>query len=429
MKLRNAVVIDGVRTAFTKGGRGKLEAARMDDLAGYLVRALMERNPKVKPTMINEFGTGGPLGSGASQLAGLPAEISQFQSQRACATSQETAMRISMAIILGEYDCGISLGTERMGRGMGGGRPGMTWTRRDGPNPKSGQRTKEQRDMPANHFDYFSVPIPDYILDSPGASMVQSGQNVCEMYDHTREEIDAFSMRSQHKLAKAYDAGIYKDEIIPIEVEDPVFDDEGNWVPDEIGPMITLDRDEGLRPNTTMEGLAALNPVRGIVSYKGGPLLITAGNSCPTNAGVTVQLIMSEEMALELGIDFLARVIGWGNGPVKQQIMGVGPVVSTPMALKHAGLEIDQIDRIEFNEAFACQVVASNRELGIPEEKENVNGGSIGIGHPICATGNRLWMTVCKELKRSNKRYGLATQCCGNGEGMTVIFENPDAPK
>jgi acetyl-CoA acetyltransferase family protein len=341
-----------------------------------------------------------------------------------------------MAIMLDEYDCGISLGTERMGRAMGGGGGGgaRTSTRRDGFNPKAGQRTKLQRDMHPDHFKYFSIPIPDYILDAPRASMVQSGQNVCEMYDLTREEIDAFSMRSQHKLAKAYDAGIYKDEILPVEVEDPVFDDQGNWVPDEIGPMVTIDRDEGLRPNTTMEVLASLKPVAGIVSYKGGPLLITAGNSCPTNAGVTVQLLMSEEMALELGIEYLARVIGWGNGGCKQQVMGVGPVVSTPKALKHAGLEMDQIDRIEFNEAFACQVVASLKDweikgYGIPEEKVNVNGGSIGIGHPICATGNRLWLTVCKELKRSNKRYGLATQCCGNGEGMTVIFENPDAPK
>ena len=137
--------------------------------------------------------------------------------------------------------------------------------------------------MAPNHFDYFSVPIPDYILDSPtGASMVQTGQNVCEMYDLTREEIDAFSMRSQHKLAKAYDAGIYKDEVLPVEVEDPVFDDKGNWLPNEVGPMVILDRDEGLRPYTTMEGLAKLPPVKGIVSYKPGPLMITAGNSCPT---------------------------------------------------------------------------------------------------------------------------------------------------
>jgi acetyl-CoA acetyltransferase family protein len=381
--------------------------------------------------MIDELGNGGGEASMVAQLAGLPAEMTGFTSNRACATTQETAMRITMAIMLGEYDCGISLGAERMGRAMGGGRPRPQgqWTRRDGLNPKMGERTKEQRDMPANHFDYFSVPIPDYILDSPMASMTQTGQNVCEMYDHTREEIDAFSMRSQHKLAKAYDAGIYKDEVVPIEVEDPVFDDEGNWAPDEVGPMVTLDRDEGLRPNTTMEGLAALPPVRGIVSYKGGDLLITAGNSCPTNCGVTTQLIMSEEMALELGIEYLARIIGWGNGGCKQQIMGVGPIVSTPLALKHAGLEIDQIDRVEFNEAFACQVVASLKDLGMPEEKVNVNGGSIGIGHPITATGNRLWMTVCKELKRSNKRYGMATQCIGSGQGMTTIFENPDAPE
>jgi len=430
MKLRNAVVVDGVRSAFTKAGRGKLEATRMDDLGGYLIRTLLERNPKVKSTMIDDVGIGGNLGRGVAHLAGLPSSITDFTSERACATSQETAMRISMAIMLGSYDIGISVGVERMGtfQQMIDG-SGARFTRRDGPNPKLGERTKLQRDMDANHFDYFSVPIPDYILDSPNASMTQSGQNVCEMYDQTREEIDAFSMRSQHKLAKAYDAGIYKDEVIPVEVEAPVFDENGLWVPDEIGPMVTLDRDEGLRPNTTMEGLAALPPVRGIVSYKGGPLLITAGNSCPRNAGVTTQLIMSEEKALELGIDYLARVIGWGNGGCKQQIMGVGPVVSTVKALKHAGLEMGQIDRVEFNEAFACQVVASMQELDMPEEIVNVNGGSIGIGHPICATGNRLWMTVCKELKRSNKRYGLATQCCGDGEGMTVIFENPDAPK
>jgi len=433
MKLRNAVIVDGVRTAFTKGGRGKLEAARLDDLGAVLIRALFERNPKVKPTMIADLGIGGNLGRGVGHLAGLPAEIVDFSSERACATSQETAMRISMAIMLGQYDCGISVGVERMGTYQERlySEAGLArLSRREGPNPKARQLTKLQRDMAANHFDYFSVPIPDYILDSPtGASMVQTGQNVCEMYDLTREDIDAFSMRSQHKLAKAYDAGIYKDEIIPVEVEDPVFDDKGNWVPEEIGPMVILDRDEGLRPYTTMEGLAKLPPVRGVVSYKPGPILITAGNSCPRNAGVTVQLIMSEEMALKLGIDYLARVIGWGNGGVKQQIMGMGPVVSTPLALKHAGLEMDQIDRVEFNEAFACQVVASMRELNMPEEKVNVNGGSIGIGHPICATGNRLWMTVCKELKRSNKRYGLATQCCGDGEGMTVIFENPDAQK
>jgi len=438
MKLRNAVVVDGVRSAFSKGGRGKLEAARMDDLGAQIIKMLLARNPKVKPTMISDFGIG--IGSGApeasnpnsvARLAGLPAEITNFATNRACAASMETAIRIAMAIMLGEYDCGISFGVERMGRSMGSMRgDGPPPTRRNSFNPKLMEQTAIQRNLAYNHYDFFSVPIPDYVLDSPPmASMVQTAQNVAEMYNLTREEMDAFSMRSQHKLAAAYDAGLYKDEVMALEVEDPVFDDKGNWLPDEKGPMVILDKDEGVRPNTTMEGLAKLPPVKGMVSYGGKELNITAGNSCPTNTGTTAVLIMSEDMARELKIDFLARIIGWGNGGVKQQIMGVGPIVSTKLALKHTGLHPDQIDRVEFNEAFAAQVIPTLKEVGIPESKVNVNGGSIGIGHPIGATGARLIQTVCKELKRSNKRYGLCTQCVGTGQGMTTIFENPDAPK
>ena len=135
---------------------------------------------------------------------------------------------------------------------------------------------------------------------------------------------------------------------------------------------------------------------------------------------------MSEEKAIKLGLEPLARIIAFGNGGVKQQIMGMGPVVSSKKALKHAGLTPDQIDRVEFNEAFACQVITSIREIGIPEEKVNVNGGSLGIGHPIGATGCRLAMTVCKELRRSNTRHGLITQCIGPGQGATTIFERMD---
>jgi len=437
MQTRNVVIVDGVRTPFSKGGKGKLEAARMDELGAQVVKALLARNPKVKPTMIHEFGIGmGEQTPEAStpnyvaRLAGLPYEVCNFSTNRACAGSQESAARITMGIMLGEYDCGIAFGVERMGRSLLGNAAPRQTTRRDSFNPRILQPTPLQRNMPADHFDYFSVPIPDYVLDSPPlASMVQTAQNVCDMYGLTREELDAFSMRSQHKLAKAYDAGIYKDEVIPVEVEDPVFDDMGNWLPNEKGPMITLDRDESVRGNTTMEGLAKLPIVKGIQSYGGKELMITAGNSCPTNAGASAVLIMAEEMALKLGIEFLARVIGWGNGGVKQQLMGIGPVVSTKQALKRFKLAPEQIDRVEFNEAFACQVITTLKEVGIPESKVNVNGGSIGIGHPIGATGARLIMTVCKELKRSNKRYGLSTQCIGFGQGMTTLFENPDAPK
>lgn len=435
MRLRNAVIVDGVRSPFARGGRGKLEATRLDEVGADLVRKLFERNPKVKPNMIEDFG----IGNGAhhyeiaglnniSRLAGLPYETPNFSSDRHCASSMETMHRIAMAIMLDEYDCGIALGVERMARqmGAGGNRPPKR-TRVNEFNMKTMQPNEEQRNLAHDHFEYFSVPIPDTILDSPAmASMVQTAQNVVEMYDLSREEMDAFSMRSQHKLAAANDAGLYKDEVMALEVEDPVFDDEGNWADEEKGPMIIFDRDESIRPNTSMEGLAKLKPVGGIVSHGGQELRITAGNSCPTNSGVAVLLVMSEEKAIELGLEPLARIIGWGNGGVKQQIMGMGPVVATKKALRHAGLEPGQIDRVEFNEAFAAQVIPTLKEVGIPEEKTNVNGGSIGIGHPIGATGARMAMTLCKELRRSGKRYGLITQCIGAGQGATTVFENVD---
>ena len=434
MEFRNCVIVDGMRSAFARGGRGKLEATRMDDAGATIIREIFKRNPKVKPTMVDDFG----IGHGANQmevamlgwvarLAGIPSETSSFLTNRQCGSSMETAQRIATAIMVGQYDCGISFGVERMGRQMGGGGSGPPQTRVNQFNPKLLEPTPLQHDMAENHFEYFSTPIPDYLLDvAMMQSMVQTGQNVVEMYDISREELDAFSMRSQHKLAAAYEKGTYKDEVVPLEVEDPVFDENGVWLPDEKGPMIVFDQDESVRPNTTMEGLEKLPPVRGLVSHGGQELRITAGNSCPTNSGITAVLLMSEKMALDLGLEPLARIIGMGVAGVKQVIMGMGPVPATKKALKHAGLTGEQIDRVEFNEAFAAQVIPSMKEFGIPEEKVNVNGGSIGIGHPIGATGARLLMTVAKELRRSGTRYGLATQCIGAGQGISTILEALD---
>ncbi|MBW1985274.1 MAG: thiolase family protein [Deltaproteobacteria bacterium] len=435
MKTRNVVIVDGVRSAFTKGGRGRLEATRMDEAGAALVRMLFERNPKIKPTMIEEFGVANSrndielaeLGF-VSRLAGLPVEVPNFYSNRHCASSMEVALRIGMAIMLGQYDCGIAFGAERMTRVMGaGGATPPPPTRVTGFNLELMNPSQMQRDMPEDYSDYFKTPIPDYLLDVKGwNSMVQTAQNVAEMYDLSREDLDEFSMKSQQRLAAANDEGMYKDEVMPLEVEDPVFDENGNWNQDEIGPKVILDRDESVRGNTTMEGLAKLGPVKGIQSYGGQELRITAGNSCPTNSGISVVLLMAEEKALKLGLEPLARIIGWGNAGVKQCLMGIGPVPSIVKALKHAGLEAGQIDRVEFNEAFACQVIATLREIGIPNDKVNVNGGSIGIGHPIGATGGRLLMTVAKELRRSGQRYGLATQCIGAGQGATTVLEALD---
>ena len=435
MKVRNAVIVDGVRCPFARGGRGKLEATRLDEVGALLVKTLLKRNPQVKPAMIEDFG----IGHGANQqdvaglgnvarLAGLPYETTNFMTNRHCGASMETAQRIAMAIMLGQYDCGISLGIEKMGRAMGGNIDPSKLNRTNNFNPRLLEHNEIQANMAHDHFEYFSTPIPDFLLKiNTPQSMVQTAQNVVEMFGLTREEMDAFAVRSQHNLAAAYAAGKYKDEVIPLEVEDPVFDDKGMWLPDEKGPMITFDTDESLRPNTSMEGLAKLKPVKGIVSHGGQELAITAGNSCPTNSGASAVLVMSEEMAIKLGLTPLTRIIGWSVGGVKQSIMGVGPIVAIKKALKHAGLEPDQIDRVEFNEAFAAQVIPTLKETGISNDVVNVNGGSLGIGHPIGATGARLLMTVSHELRRSGKKYGMATQCIGAGQGIATILENVDA--
>ncbi|MBU4001178.1 MAG: thiolase family protein [Proteobacteria bacterium] len=435
MKARNAVIVDGVRCPFARGGRGKLEATRLDEVGALLIRTLLERNPKVKPTMIADIG----IGHGANQqdlaglgnvarLAGLPYETTNFMSNRQCGSSMETAQRIAMAIMLGSYDCGISLGIEKMGRGMRGAGDMSHLNRTNNFNPRLMELNEIQSKMAHDHFEYFSTPIPDFLLKlNIMQSMVQTAQNVVEMFGLTRQDMDAFTVSSQQNLGAAYAAGKYKDEVIPLQVEDPVFDDKGNWLADEKGPMITFDTDESLRANTTMEGLAKLGPVKGIVSHSGQELSITAGNSCPTNSGVSTVLIMAEEMALQLGLNPLTRIVGWAVGGVKQSIMGVGPVVAIKKALKHAGLAAEQIDRVEFNEAFAAQVIPTLKETGISNDKVNVNGGSLGIGHPIGATGARLLLTVSHELRRSGKRYGLATQCIGAGQGIATILENVDA--
>ncbi|HXH21235.1 MAG TPA: thiolase family protein [Dehalococcoidia bacterium] len=430
MRLRNVVIVDGVRSPFARGGRGKLVATRLDDVGATIIRALLERNPKVKPSMIEDVGLGNVAQSGefiglghVARLAGLPMEVSAFNTNRQCGSSMETLQRLASGIAVGALDCGIALGIERMGRTLGGGggpRPNLNRVTQ----PKRLELTKEQRDMSPDHSKYFSVPFPDYILDSPPLqSMLQTAQNVAEVYNISRAELDEFAVRSHKKYGEAYQKGVYKDEIIPLEVEEPVYDDEGNWVPDSKGKMITFDIDEGYRPGTNFEALQNLKPVQGYVSFGNKELVITAGNSCPTNDGVSAALLMAEEKAIELGLEPLARIVGMGVAGVKPQLMGIGPIPATHKALQHAGITADDLDRVEFNEAFASQVIATLRDLKIPEEKVNVNGGSLAIGHPMGATGARLVTTVSKELRRSGKRYGLATQCIGAGMGISTIVE------
>ena len=432
MELNNVVVVDGVRSAFSKGGRGKLVATRLDEAGATVLRALLARNPKVTDSMIEDVGLGNVGGAGeiagigadaVARLAGLPFEVSAFSSNRQCGSSMETLHRVAQSIQVGATECGIALGIERMGRQLGGGPRGAT-TRITEFNKRRLEMNPVQRNMAADHFDNFSVPFQDEILDySPILSMVQTAQNTAEVYGLTREELDQFSCDSHRKAVVAYEKGVYKDEIIPLEVEEPVFDAEGAWVESERGKTIVFDRDECIRPGTNMETLAQLPAIKGTVSPRGEEIRITAGNSCPTNDGVSAVLLMSEKKAAKLGLNPLARIIGYGIAGVKPQVMGLGPIPSTKKALRHAGLEAAAIDRVEFNEAFAAQVIPTCKDLGIPLDRVNVNGGSIAIGHPLGATGARLVLAVAHELRRSNTKYGLGTQCIGAGMGITTIIE------
>ncbi len=433
MPLNNVVLVDGVRSAFGRGGRGALVATRLDDAAATVVRTLMERNPKVSPWMVEDMGLGNVLGAGeliligannVAHLAGLPAEVCSFDTNRQCGSSMETLHRIASAIAVGSIECGIALGIERMGRSLAGGGNGAPKTRVTEFNKKLVQMNEVQRNMAPDHGTYFSVPFPDFILDaSPITSMTQTAQNVAEVYNLSREAMDEFSVQSHKKTAAAYQKGTYKDEVVPLEVEQPVFDDKGNWLPDEHGKKIVFEQDECLRPGTNIEALGQLKPVGGIQSFGGQEVRITAGNSCPTNDGISAALLMSEQKARALGLEPLARILGMGVAGVKPQVMGLGPIPATHKALRHAGITADQIDRVEFNEAFAAQVIPSCKELGIPLDRVNVNGGSIAIGHPLGATGARLVSTVAHELRRSGKRYGLATQCIGVGMGISTVIE------
>ena len=432
MELQNVVIVDGARSAFTRGGRGAFTATRLDDVGVQVLRGLLDRNPQVAPEMIEDVGMGcvGGVaelaGIGANhivRLAGLPESVCTFDSNRQCGSSMETMHRVAQEIMVGAIDVGIALGVERMGRQLGGG-GGAEPDRITEFNSKRHEMNEQQRNLSHDHGLDFSVPIPDAILDSsPVCSMLQTAQNVAEMYDLSRETLDEFAVESHRKYGEATAAGFYKDEIVPIEVEMPVFDDEGNLLLDERGEKKVVEIDEGFRPGTNFEGLSGLRTVRGTVSHQQQEIRITAGNSCPTNDGFTAALLMSERKAAELGLQPLARLIGFGVGGVKPQIMGMGPVPATRKALAHAGVDAGEIDRVEFNEAFAAQVIPSVKEIGLNPDAVNVNGGSLAIGHPLGATGTRLVTTVARELQRSGTKYGLATQCIGAGMGISTVLE------
>jgi 3-oxoadipyl-CoA thiolase len=391
-----------VETARTPMGayRGALSGVRPDDMAAHVIRAAVERSG-VDPERITDVYFGAANQSGednrdvarmAALLAGLPQSVPGATVNRLCASGLEAVNSAARAIKVGEGDFYLAGGVESMSR--------APWV-----------VEKPERGLPRGPQTMHDTTLGWRMINPRMAelgvsteAMGETGENVAARYGVSREDQDAFALRSHRRAVAATEAGKPAEEIVPIEAP------QGR-------ETVLVEADEGPRPEASLEKLAKLRPV----FREGGT--VTAGNASTLNDGAACLLVASEKGAEEIGAEPLARIVATGVAGVDPAFMGIGPVKAVPRALAHAGLELDQLDLVELNEAFASQVLASARELGIDEERLNVNGGAIALGHPLGCSGARLAGTLVRELRRRNGKYGVATLCVGVGQGLATVFE------
>ncbi|HXQ89849.1 MAG TPA: thiolase family protein, partial [Solirubrobacterales bacterium] len=321
----------------------------------------------------------------------LPQSVAGVTVNRLCASGLSAVVGAAHAIRAGDGELFVAGGVESMSRAP------LVLAKPDRPFPR-GEQTAWDTTLG------WRFPNPKLEAMFPLESMGETGENVAERYGVSREDQDAFALRSHQRAVAAAEAGKLAEEIAPIEAR------QGR-------ETILVEADEGPRPDASLQKLEKLRPV----FREGGT--VTAGNASTLNDGAACLLIASERGAEEIGAEPLARVVATGVAGVDPAYMGIGPVEAVPRALANAGLEIDQIDLLELNEAFASQVLASARQLGIDEERLNVNGGAIALGHPLGCSGARLAGTLVRELRRRNGRYGVATLCVGVGQGLATVFE------
>jgi acetyl-CoA C-acetyltransferase len=368
-------------------------------MAAQVVKALMAKVPQVQPSDVEDLimGSGQPAGEAGFNvgrvvaiLAGLD-DVPGVTVNRYCSSSLQTIRMAAHAIKSGEGDCFIAAGVEavsRYGNGAADTAPNDVFK-------PAGERTalRAQGGQPP-----WSPPdgLPDIYI-----AMGQTAENVREIENVTRQEMDEFAALSQQRAVANVENGFFADEITPLTLPD--------------GSVVALD--DGPRPGTTVEGLAQLKPV----FRPDGE--ITAGNACPLNDGAAAVMVMSATKAEALGVQPLARIVSSGVSALNPEIMGLGPIDASRQALARAGLTIDEIDLVEINEAFAAQVIPSAKHLGIPWDKLNVHGGSIALGHPFGMTGARIMTTLIHGLQETGGRYGLETMCVGGGQGMAMIIE------
>jgi 3-oxoadipyl-CoA thiolase len=393
------VIVDAVRTPVGRYG-GALSSVRPDDLAACVIEAAVQRTG-LPVDEVDDVVFGCTNGAGEDNrnvarmgllLAGLPMEVPGVTVNRLCASGLEAVAQAARAIRAGEGDLMLAGGVESMSRS-----PYVM--------------LKPERSLPRGDMQLVDTTLGWRFVNPRMAerysteSMGSTAENVAERYGVSREDQDAFALESHRRAIEAIEAGRFDDQMVTVDAPQPK------------GAPVTVHSDEGPRPDTTLERLAGLRPA----FREGGT--VTAGNSSTLNDGASCVTLASEERARELGLEPLARVVSSAAAGVDPAYMGIGPVPASRKALERAGLTIDDIDLVELNEAFAAQVLASARELGIGLEKLNVNGGAIALGHPLGSSGSRMITTLCHELRRRGGRYGLATMCIGVGQGMAMVVE------
>ncbi|HEU5144630.1 MAG TPA: acetyl-CoA C-acetyltransferase [Dermatophilaceae bacterium] len=404
--MTEAVIVSTARSPFGRAFKGSLKDIRPDDLAATVIQSALDKVPGLDPKLIEDLylGCAEPSHRHGSNMAKVVSTLLGHDHlpgatiNRFCASSAQTTRMAFHAIKAGEGDIFISAGVECVSQytnfaGAGG-------SNSTDMNPRFTDaaartvRTAETNEM-------WHDPREDGELPDVYIAMGQTAENVANAYGISRQRQDEWGVTSQNRAERAIAEGFFDWEITPITTPD--------------GTVVT--RDDGPRPGVTLEAVQALNPV---FRPQG---TVTAGNCCPLNDGAAALVVMSDTRAKELGLEPLARVVSTAVTGLSPEIMGVGPIDATNLALKRAGMTIGDMDLYEINEAFAVQVLASADAIGMDYDKLNVNGGAIAIGHPFGATGARITGTLINALRRTDGQFGLETMCVGGGQGMAVIFE------
>ncbi|WP_027002281.1 acetyl-CoA C-acyltransferase [Hugenholtzia roseola] len=386
----NAYIVAGYRTAVAKAKRGGFKNYRPDDLAAEVIKHLVQSIPNFEAEKVDDLIVGNAIPEGEQgmqmgriiSLLSLPLNVPGMVLNRYCGSGLEAIGIAASRIHAGTADCIIAGGTESMSfLPMMGYRPSLNWN--------------------------LVSKNPEYML-----SMGLTAEEIARQYKIGRAAQDEFAYHSHQKAIKAIETGKFKDQIVPIEVEEIFVQNDK-----KISKKFVVDTDEGPRGDTTVEALAGLRPAFAADGT------VTAGNASQTSDGAAFVMLMSEKMVNELGLKPIARLMSYTSAGVDPRIMGIGPVAAVPKALKQAGLQLSDIQQVELNEAFAVQALAVIQELGLDPNIVNPNGGAIALGHPLGCTGAKLSVQLLNEMRLRNQKYGMVTACIGGGQGIAGIYE------